>query len=32
LIGWVVTKLRGHDLFDEVMRDPEAEAGRLNSH
>lgn len=25
LVGWVVAKLRGHDLFDEVVRDPEAE-------
>jgi hypothetical protein len=27
LVGWVVAKLRGHDLFDEVMG--EAEAGLL---
>jgi hypothetical protein len=26
LVGWVVAKLRGHDLFDEVMREAEAEA------
>ena len=24
LVGWVVAKLRGHDLFDEVMGDAEA--------
>ena len=29
LVGWVIAKLRGHDLFDEVMRDAEADAGRL---
>ena len=26
LIGWVVAKVRSHDLFDEVMR--EADAGQ----
>jgi hypothetical protein len=26
LAGWFVAKLRGHDLFDQVMRDAEAEA------
>jgi hypothetical protein len=25
LVGWLVAKLRGHDLFDEVMREAEAE-------
>jgi hypothetical protein len=25
LVDWVVAKLRGHDLFDEVMRDPAAD-------
>ena len=24
LVGWVVAKLRGHDLFDQVMREAEA--------
>jgi hypothetical protein len=23
LVGWVAAKLRGHDLFDEVMREAE---------
>jgi hypothetical protein len=31
LVGWVIAKLRGHDLFDEVMRDAEADVGRLSS-
>jgi hypothetical protein len=26
LVGWVVAKLRGRDLFDEVMREAEAAA------
>jgi hypothetical protein len=26
LVGWFVAKLRGHDLFDQVMREGEAEA------
>jgi hypothetical protein len=26
LAGWIVAKLRGHDLFDEVVREPEAQA------
>jgi hypothetical protein len=25
-VGWLVAKLRGHDLFDQVMRDGDAEA------
>jgi hypothetical protein len=25
LVGWLVAKLRGNDLFDEVMRNAEAE-------
>jgi hypothetical protein len=29
LVGWVVAKLRGHDLFDEVMRDAKAAPPRL---
>jgi hypothetical protein len=28
LVGWVVAKLRGHDLFDEVMGEAEAGAAR----
>jgi hypothetical protein len=28
LVGWAVA---GHDLFDEVMRDPEAEAATPSS-
>jgi hypothetical protein len=31
LVGWVVAKLRGHDPFDEVMREAEAEAVRHRS-
>jgi len=26
LVGWVVAKLRGYDLFDEVMREAEAKS------
>jgi hypothetical protein len=26
VVGWVVAKLRGHDLFDDVMRETEANA------
>jgi hypothetical protein len=28
LVSWFVAKLRGHDLFDQVMREGEAEAAK----
>jgi hypothetical protein len=28
LAGWVVAKLRGHDFFDQVMREAEAKAAQ----
>jgi len=31
LVGWVVAKLRGYDLFDEVMREAEATAAQPRS-
>jgi hypothetical protein len=31
LVGWLVAKLRGHDLFDEVMREAEAETASPRS-
>jgi hypothetical protein len=31
LVGWVVAKLRAHDLFDEVMQEAEAKAAQPRS-
>jgi hypothetical protein len=31
LAGWVVAKLRGHDFFDQVMRESEANAAAPRS-
>jgi hypothetical protein len=31
VFGWVVAKVRGYDLFDEIMREGEADTARARS-